>query len=76
MEKVLEAVVAMVVMVFVMLRNREVHLVPKVMGTISGVLGTLAMLAAGAPTGASVATGLLVATILGEIGDAMIERHL
>lgn len=73
MEKVIETVLMLAAMIFVMF-GREVSLVPKMMGTISGVLSTLAMLAAGAPTGASLATGLVVASLLGEVFDYMLEH--
>lgn len=75
MEKVFELVLSVAAMVLVLAGRREIHPVPKMMGIVSGVLSTLAMVAAGAPLGASLGSGLVVARILGEIGDYMLERY-
>ena len=73
--QVIELVLSLAAMVFVLMGKRELHPVPKMMGIVSGVLLTISMVAAGAPLGASLASGLVFATLLGEIGDHFLERY-
>lgn len=71
----IELVLSLAAMVFVLTGNREIHPVPKTLGIVAGVLFTICLAALGAPTGASMAGGLMVASLLGEIGDHFLERY-
>lgn len=69
----IELVLSLAAMVFALTGRHDIHPVPKMMGIISGILTTLFMSATGAPSGASLAGGLVVARLLGEIGDHFLE---
>lgn len=71
----IELVLALASMTFVLMGNREIHPVPKTLGTVSGVLFTICLAALGVPMGASMAGGLMVASLLGEIGDHFLDRY-
>ena len=76
MELVMQAIELVLVlgtMTLVLMWNREIHPVPKTLGTVAGVLFTICLAALDVPMGASMAGGLMLARLLGEIGDHFLE---
>ena len=70
----IELVLVLGAMIFVLM-GREIHPVPKTLGTVAGVLFTICLASLGVPMGASMAGGLMLASLLGEIGDHFLDRY-
>lgn len=71
----IELVLGLAAMVFALTGRHDIHPVPKTLGIVSGVLFTICLAALGVPMGASMAGGLIVASLLGEIGDHFLDRY-